>query len=231
MRFIGDLYASGRLVDVWCKDWKDTLQDVVDRYKSLVPDRIVAYLDPPYWKKSEKLYRQSFDPTGGYVVRRSPLEQNDWLGGMTHYLLAEYLRKRAQLRWILSYDDHPELTQDQALYAACRMDPDPDDRTHLGVRRWYISKRLVDLRYSASSVSAYRGKRDELLITALPPSRVPLTGRFRPLSGEIPPTGNDMSESQTSLIGAGIRWPASAPGSSRLAAGMPSARTWTLLAS
>ena len=198
LRLIGDLYASNRLVDVWCKDWKDTLEDVVDRYKSLVPDRIVAYLDPPYWKKSEKLYRQSFDPDGGYVARKSPLEQNDWLGGMTQYLLAESLRKRAQLRWIVSYDDSPELTHDEALYAACRMDPDPDDQASLGVRRWFISKRLVDLRYSASSVSAYRGKRHEVLITTLPPSRVPLTGRFRPLSGENQPTGSEMSESRTS---------------------------------
>jgi hypothetical protein len=107
---------------------------------------------------------------------------------------------------------------DPALYAACRMDPDPDDHTHLGVRRWYISKRLVDLRYSASSVSAYRGKRDELLITALPPSRVPLTGRFRPLSGEIQPTGNEMSDSRASLIGAHTSSSAaSAPDSTRLA--------------
>jgi DNA adenine methylase len=69
LRFVGDLYASNRLADVWCKDWADTLGDVAEWYPQLIPNRIIAYLDPPYWSKSLKLYARSFDPAGGYAER------------------------------------------------------------------------------------------------------------------------------------------------------------------
>ena len=182
LRFVGDLYASNRLVDVWCLDWRDTMDDVTERYPQLLPNRVIAYLDPPYWSKSPKLYARSFDPTGGYAERRSPLEQNNWLGGLDHYRLAGYLRHHAQVRWILSYDDHCDLTEDEALYAAVRMSPSGDETDQQGARQWYITKRLVDLRYSASARREHRGKRQELLITTLPPSCVPLDDRFRPRS-------------------------------------------------
>jgi DNA adenine methylase len=193
LRFVGDLYSSNRLVDVWCKDWKETLEDVAEWYPRLIPNRVIAYLDPPYWNKSPKLYGRSFDPTGGYSGRRSPLEQNDWLAGMDHYWLAEYLRRSAQLRWILSYDNHPALTSEAALYAPGRMSPSAEDCAELGVRAWYISKRLVDLRYSVSATRQHRGKRCELLLTTLPPSRVPLNDRFRTLPGpDDSPSGEDL---------------------------------------
>jgi site-specific DNA-adenine methylase len=182
LRFIGDLYTSSRLVDVWCKDWQATLQDVVEWYPRLIPNRVIAYLDPPYWNKSPKLYGRSFDPAGGYPTRTNPPDQSEWLAGIAHYRLAAYLRCRAQLRWILSYDDHPELTSKAALYAAGRMGPGPEDAQLLGVRSWRISKRLVDLHYSASSGKKHRGKRQELLLTTLPPSRVPNNDRFRSLT-------------------------------------------------
>jgi hypothetical protein len=47
----------------------------------------------------------------------------------------------------------------------------------LAVPAWRISKRLVDLRYSASFTATHRGRREELLLTTLPPSRVPVNDR------------------------------------------------------
>lgn len=184
LRFVGDLYASNRLADVWCKDWKDTLDDVAEWYPQLIPNQVIAYLDPPYWSKSPKLYRKSFDPSGGYTELSpnrpaSPLEAHDWLDDLGHFKLAEYLRREAQVRWILSYDDHPDLTQDERLYAARRMSPSGDIADRDGARRWHITRRLVDLRYSASATKEHRGKRQELLITTLPPSCIPLDERFR----------------------------------------------------
>ncbi len=183
LRFVGDLYASNRLVDVWCADWRHTLANVVEWYPQFIPHRVIAYLDPPYMAKSGKLYQRSFDPVGGSRVPLeavSPMERHNWLDGLAHHDLAQYLRHEAQVRWILSYDDHPALTEDQALYVARRMTPVGDDMNREGAHWWYITKRLVDLRYSASATKEHRGKRQELLITTLPPSCVPLDERFRP---------------------------------------------------
>lgn len=181
LRFIGDLYRSNRLVDVWCRDWKETLGEVPERYPSLVPNRVIAYLDPPYMEKSQKLYRRSFDPFGGFAEPKTPLEAHSWLTGLGHYMLAGYLRQKVQVRWILSYDNNPLLTTDPALYAAGRMDPVREDAETLHVPRWTITKRLVDLRYSASARNPHRGKRQELLLTTLPPSCMPVGERFRAL--------------------------------------------------
>lgn len=195
LRFVGDLYASNRLVDVWCKDWKDTLDDVAEWYPQLIPNQVIAYLDPPYWSKSPKLYRKSFDPAGGYpepspVRPVSPLESRDWLGGVAHYKLAEYLRHEAQVRWILSYDDHPDLTREEGLYTSRQMSPSEDGADRHAVHRWRISKRLVDLRYSAAATKEHRGQREELLITTLPPSCVPLDDRFRAHPSDTVPGRN-----------------------------------------
>lgn len=67
------------------------------------------------------------------------------------------------------------------------MTPGREDRRILGVRRWRITKRLVDLRYSAAARKPHRGKRQELLLTTLPPSCVPENERFRALgsAGDI----------------------------------------------
>lgn len=179
--FVGDLYASNRLIDVWCMDWKKTLEEVAERYPALIPNRVIAYLDPPYMKKSEKLYGRSFNPWGGLKEPKSPLERHDWLAGLGHYLLAEYLCRSAQVRWILSYDYDAELTTDSRLYAVGRMNPTRDDAKALHIRRWPISKRLVDLRYSAAAGKDHRGVRQELLLTTLPPSCIPQDERFRPV--------------------------------------------------
>lgn len=182
LRLVGDLYAANRLTDVWCKDWQATLQDAAEWYPQLLPNRVIAYLDPPYWNKSPRLYNMSFDPAGGYTAPMTPQGQNEWIAGMAHYRLAEYLRHRAQVRWVLSYDNNSDLVSDQGLYAAGRMTPSAVEAESLGIRAWHISKRLVDLRYSASFTLSHRGQRQELLLTTLPPSRVPTDACFRRLT-------------------------------------------------
>lgn len=177
LRYVGHLYDVGRLVDVWCKDWRQTLDDVPEHYPQLLPSRVVAYLDPPYIEKSSLLYRTSFDPRGGYG--------GDGLGSAAgaradtlHLSLAGYLRTKAQFRWLLSYDNHPMLMQSKWLYAQARMTPSEVDRETLGVRQWRISKRLVATRYSAGGRSGKRSA-EELLITTLPPATVPLDEQLR----------------------------------------------------
>ncbi|MBN6051040.1 DNA adenine methylase, partial [Nonomuraea sp. RK-328] len=176
LRYIGHLYDVGRLIDVWCKDWRQTLDDVPEHYPQLLPSRVVAYLDPPYVEKSSVLYRTSFDPRGGYG--------GDKIGasGVTddtlHLSLADYLRTKAQFRWLLSYDNHPMLTQNTWLYGHDRMNPSKWDREMLGVRCWRISKRLVSTRYSAAGRVGKRSA-NELLITTLPPMTVPLDEQLR----------------------------------------------------
>jgi DNA adenine methylase len=83
-------------------------------------------------------------------------------------------------RWVLSYDHNHSLIENAQLYATNRMTPDDEDRTLLGVREWRLSKRLVRLRYSASSQHG-RGERLELLLTTLPPNRVPTDEILQPL--------------------------------------------------
>lgn len=46
LSYVGHLYQTGRLVDVWCKDWKDTLATVPEWYPQLIPNHVLAYLDP-----------------------------------------------------------------------------------------------------------------------------------------------------------------------------------------
>lgn len=176
IRYVGHLYESRRLVDVWCKHWENTLADVPEWYPELIPNRVLAYLDPPYIEKSKKLYQTSFDVSGGYAA--APADDLNWADGLQHHRLAEYLRKSMQFRWVLSYDAHPTLLADPGLYAADRMTPDAGCNDLLDVRRWRISKRLVSLRYTASARSG-RGPADELLLTTLPPSTVPIDEDFR----------------------------------------------------
>ncbi|MER5297240.1 DNA adenine methylase [Streptomyces pharetrae] len=178
LQYVGHLYDTGRLVDVWCKDWRQTLDDIPERYPQLLPSRVVAYLDPPYVEKSSLLYRTSFDPRGGYggdgLGSSRPWDDSLHLG------LAEYLRTKAQFRWLLSYDNHPILTQSPWFYAPDRMSPSESDRESLGVRRWRITKRLVSTRYTAAGRVGKRSA-DELLITTLPPTTVPVDDQLRPL--------------------------------------------------
>lgn len=179
LRYVGHLYGAGRLVDVWRKDWKQTLADVPEYYPQLIPSRVMAYLDPPYIEKSSVLYRSSFDPRGGYGADGSGVARpNDH---MLHMQLAEYLRTKAQFRWLLSYDNNPLLTDSTWLYANDRMTPTADDRDLLGVRRWTMTKRLVSIRYTAGGKTGKRDA-DELLIATLPPATIPTDDHLRPLA-------------------------------------------------
>ncbi len=184
LEYIGHLYDAGRIVDVWRADWKTTLHGVSSHYKTLLPDRVVAYLDPPYLSKSGKLYQRSFD---------SQISQEgkdlDWVGGLQHYDLAEYLRREMQYRWILSYDYNERLLADDALYAAKVMHPTEPARRLGGVKAWRISKRIVTLTYSASSRTG-RGLARELLLTTLPPATVPINER---LLADLPDRSLDSS--------------------------------------
>jgi len=173
--YVGQLYDTRRLVDVWCMDWRETLNQVISVYKTLVPDHVLAYLDPPYIEKSSKLYNTSFDSGGGYA--RPLVADLDWQNVLLHERLAAYLYQRMRYRWLLSYDNHPRLLDSCLLYARDRMNPDCDAKAS-GVRTWRISKRLVQLHYTASALRG-RGKVNELLLTTLPPSVVPIDADFR----------------------------------------------------
>jgi DNA adenine methylase len=179
LRYIGHLYQTRRLVDVWCKDWKDTLKAVPEWYPQLIPNHVLAYLDPPYLEKSNKLYQRSFSARTGYA--RCPVNDLDWIDSVGHYRLAEYLRRKMQFRWVLSYDAHPALLKEPGLYAAARMTPTFEDKAILAVKEWSIEKRLVSLRYTASARKG-RGPAEEFLITTLPPSTVPIDSSFRPIT-------------------------------------------------
>lgn len=177
IRYVGHLYTIGRLVDVWCKDWRQTLEDVPEQYPQLLPSRVVAYLDPPYIEKSSLLYRTSFDPHGGYGSNGRTSDTRPGIDTL-HLDLAGYLRTKAQFRWLLSYDNYPLLMQSKWLYGQSRMAPTDIDRETLGVRQWRISKRLVATRYSAGGRSGKKSA-EELLITTLPPSTVPVDDQLR----------------------------------------------------
>ncbi len=174
LEYVGHLYRAGRIVDVWQSDWRTTLHGVATHYKTLLPDRVIAYLDPPYLSKSGKLYRRSFDSQAA-----SPDTDLDWMAGLQHHDLAQYLRREMQYRWILSYDFDQRLLTDDGLYAAKAMNPSRTDRDLNGVKSWHISKRIVTLNYTASS-RAGRGKARELLLTTLPPTTVPINDRLVP---------------------------------------------------
>jgi DNA adenine methylase len=179
LRYIGDLYQTGRLVDVWCKDWRAAIEDVGELYPSIPREKVLVYLDPPYLDKSMRLYLHSFD-FQSHPDASTSWPPDGWSEGWQHYRLAEYLRTKMSYRWVLSYDHNPALINNAQLYAANRMTPDDEDRTLLGVREWRLSKRLVRLRYSASSRRG-RGERLELLLTTLPPNRVPTDETLQPL--------------------------------------------------
>lgn len=175
--FVGHLYATGRLIDVWCMGWRETLDNTASVYKTLVPNHVVAYLDPPYLNKSATLYNTSFAQRGSR--KRSVAAPAGWLDQLDHELLASYLTRKMRYRWLLSYDYDQVLLDSCLLYGRDRMSPHGSDRLD-AVKQWRISKRLVRLRYSAAA-RAGRGDADELLLTTLPPSTVPQDEIFRPL--------------------------------------------------
>lgn len=155
LEFVGHLADTGRITDVWSCDWRETLQLAEARYRTLHKDSVLAYLDPPYTDKSQRLYATSFG------TRSFP-----------HLALAQYLRGDMRYRWILSYDNHPDL-----LTPRYYGDHDKANADGTALDRLPLSRRLVGLTYSAAA-SRGRGRREELLITSLPEVCVPTTGRF-----------------------------------------------------
>lgn len=176
LRYVGHLYDTRRLIDVWQADWRETLASVASHYKTLLPNRVVAYLDPPYLTKSGKLYQRSFESK-----RFGSREDLDWNATIQHLKLAEYLRREMPYRWILSYDHDERLLSDPALYAANAMTPSTSARQLQGVKSWRISKRVVSLNYTVSSRNG-RGAAKELLLTTLPPATIPTNERVAPVA-------------------------------------------------
>lgn len=83
---IAELFESGRICAVWPFDYRDTVAEVRRTRGSL---NTVLFLDPPFYAKSQELYRYSFD-------------------SQEHQALSRMLR-RMKLPYILSYDDHKEV--------------------------------------------------------------------------------------------------------------------------
>ncbi len=54
--------------------------------------RLLVYLDPPYYSKGDQLYLNYYDAAG-------------------HAALAEYIMKQTSFKWIVSYDDVPEIRE------------------------------------------------------------------------------------------------------------------------
>lgn len=175
IQYVGNLYAAGRLADVWCSDWRETVDRTASVYKTVGPKSTLLYLDPPYMEKSSTLYNISFD---------SPKDSNPiWKGLLPHLRLAEYLMSASPFRWILSYDDHPQLLDSFLFYGRARMNPGPEARK-MGAKALYVTKSSVRLHYSAAS-NGRRSGTDELLITTLPKAAVVANDRMRPLSAEV----------------------------------------------
>lgn len=175
--YVGHLYDTRHLVDVWCMDWRDTLDNTASVYKTLVPNQVVGYLDPPYLRKSAKLYNTSFDEVAR-APRTVPAPAG-WPSTLAHEQLAHYLTHKMRYRWLLSYDHDPDLIGSCLLYGRDRMNPTSTDRAD-GVKSWRISKRVVRLTYTAAARSSRNGA-DELLLTTLPPATVPTNDSIRPL--------------------------------------------------
>lgn len=179
IEYVGHLYSTGRLIDVWCMDWRECLENTSSVYKTLLPNNVLAYLDPPYLRKSATLYNTSFERDRS--ARRVP-EPAGWPTFMPHEELACYLTTHMRYRWILSYDYDAALLDSCLLYSRDRMTPSADDRQD-GVRRWRLTKRVVAASYSISQKG--RSSTEELLITTLPPSTVPVTGTLRAVQQSV----------------------------------------------
>jgi DNA adenine methylase len=138
LRAIGELGDTGRILDVWGLDWRDTLRRVESEYGSrLTRDEVLAYLDPPYVEKAEFLYPWSF-------------------GDDQHRALASALESASKFRWLLSYDDNPLA---RALYR-----PGRTGRHVLHARHRYSAAGLK----ATLEGKGKRPQREELLITNFP---------------------------------------------------------------
>lgn len=155
IRWIGQLADTGKLVLVHAGIWRETLDLAVEQADN--PRQLVAYLDPPYVEKSNRLYQTGFEGSG-----HAP---DVWHGIGPHQQLAEYLRTEAPFRWILSYDEHPELLANVLLYGRRRVTPTAAAQA-AGTAKWRIRYETVSLQHSASAQSSRR-RVTELVLTTL----------------------------------------------------------------
>lgn len=160
IRYVGHLYAQGRIVDVLEADWQTTMDAALQILPRLSADNMLAYLDPPYVDKASNLYRKAFGPR---PIDDGPVWQGD---AMDHFRLAGYLRTKTPMRWLLSYDKHPALLSHPLLYSAGRVG---SSGLVEELRRRRITKRVVSTTYTASARMG-RGATEELLISTLPPA-------------------------------------------------------------
>jgi DNA adenine methylase len=85
---VGALAAAGKIEAVWPYDYRESIAEVRRRRRRR---STVLFLDPPFYAKSQLLYRYAFD-------------HGD------HRALASVVR-RMKLPYILSYDLHPQVTR------------------------------------------------------------------------------------------------------------------------
>ena len=156
IKWIASLHRSGRLATPAQATWQESLETAALEFAAR-PGHVIAYLDPPYVAKSGRLYKTSFS--------KNTEEPNLWQSLTPHQMLAEHLKTEAPFRWILSYDDHPDLLQHAFLYGRIQTMP-TDAAQALGAKRLSIQRRRVEIQHSAST---QRKRRDvaELLLTTL----------------------------------------------------------------
>ncbi len=109
-------------VSIFNMDAIDFLNQIVKKGKSL--ERTLVYLDPPYYVRGSQLYLNHYQPED-------------------HAELARFIIKQTSFKWILSYNNVPEIHE---LYRECeRIDFDLDYTAHtrkIGTELLIFSKNL-----------------------------------------------------------------------------------------
>ena len=97
LEWIAGLAASGRILDVWDHDWRETLQRIRldEQFSALEREEVLIYLDPPYVAKADRLYPYTWAP------------DSDQHSRMARYMVASSARQF----WIVSYDPHPSVRE------------------------------------------------------------------------------------------------------------------------
>ncbi len=156
IEWVAHLYRTGRLATPAEATWQESLEAAALEHAAR-PGHVVAYLDPPYVAKSGRLYKTSFS--------QRTEEPDLWQSITPHQTLAEYLKTEAPFRWILSYDDHPDLLRNVLLYGRVKTMPSPATLGQ-GGKYLNIQRRRVEIQHSASTQQKRRDVA-ELLLTTL----------------------------------------------------------------
>lgn len=99
IRRIEKIYLYRDRISFYNMDAIDFLKKVV--VKSADIDKMLIYLDPPYYVKGSELYLNHYGPED-------------------HARLASFIRQRADINWVITYDDVPEIRR---LYRGCKCIP------------------------------------------------------------------------------------------------------------